>query len=564
MNCHPLRSAFALALTLPALALAQGSLTPPGAPAEMMKTLSQIEPRTPVERGAPGVNAEDNGGFTIFRPGSYYLTASFSVGSGNGITIAASDVTLDLNGFTITSTANPSAGIAILVAPSQQNLTIRDGHISGSFTVDLNTGKGSGSGFERGIYSFSAISNTLVSGLTIRGTSDQAVYLDKGSTIERCVAEHCGGTALRAQIVTNSSAIDCNSGIAGETLNNCHAVTYGIAINATRTATNCTGESINSTGLVAAVATNCRGTSGDNIGLAAGVATACEGRSTAYIGLRASQSATGCFGRSWNGPHGLLVEDASGATPVAGTADNCVGEVTYGIGTGLQTGLASNCRGTAVGGTGLRAANAENSQGTSNSGAGLYAEQTAAGCTGTTDTGTYGLYAGVAASDCRGYNKSATGMSYGLYVLGSATGCSGTSGYGRAGLFADVALNCAGACPGGSYGLLAQESATNCTGTIMSASNTVAGSAAIRAGVATGCVGENLSTVANTYGILALISAHNSTGAGIIGIRAATSANYCQGVSTGATSPVAITTGTAIGCTSGGGTITATNKFLMP
>jgi hypothetical protein len=51
---------------------AQGSLTSPGAPAPTMKTLAQIEPRTPIS-SAP---------FTISVPGSYYLTTNltFSVG----------------------------------------------------------------------------------------------------------------------------------------------------------------------------------------------------------------------------------------------------------------------------------------------------------------------------------------------------------------------------------------------------------------------------------------------------------------------------------------------------
>src|SRR6185295_16428367 len=76
-------------------ALAQGPLTPPGAPAPTMKTLDQVEARTLIS-SAP---------FTISQPGSYYLTANLTVSSGNAITIAASGVTLDLNGFTISSTA---------------------------------------------------------------------------------------------------------------------------------------------------------------------------------------------------------------------------------------------------------------------------------------------------------------------------------------------------------------------------------------------------------------------------------------------------------------------------
>src|SRR5208282_3674210 len=94
-------------------AFAQGSLTPPGAPAPTMITLSQIEPRTPIS-SAP---------FTITNPGSYYLTTNVTVSSGNGIIIAASDVTLDLGGFTIFSTdpANTGQGISFGV---HTNITI--------------------------------------------------------------------------------------------------------------------------------------------------------------------------------------------------------------------------------------------------------------------------------------------------------------------------------------------------------------------------------------------------------------------------------------------------------
>src|SRR6188768_715136 len=78
------------------LTFAQGSLTPPaGAPAPVMKSLDQIEARTPIS-SAP---------FTITAPGSYYLIGNLSVSSGNAIVIATNDVTLDLNGFTISSTA---------------------------------------------------------------------------------------------------------------------------------------------------------------------------------------------------------------------------------------------------------------------------------------------------------------------------------------------------------------------------------------------------------------------------------------------------------------------------
>src|SRR5437870_4623321 len=93
-------------LNLKTSALAQGSLTPPGAPAPSMKTLAQIEPRTAIS-SAP---------YVISLPGSYYLTTNVSVAASNAITISANQVTLDLNGFTISSTAPVATGSAILLA----------------------------------------------------------------------------------------------------------------------------------------------------------------------------------------------------------------------------------------------------------------------------------------------------------------------------------------------------------------------------------------------------------------------------------------------------------------
>ena len=89
---NTLRSSFPVALLAAAFILhpssfilAQGLLTPPGAPAPTMKTLDQVEARTPIS-SAP---------FTISTSGSYYLTGNLTVTSGTAITIAADQVTLD-------------------------------------------------------------------------------------------------------------------------------------------------------------------------------------------------------------------------------------------------------------------------------------------------------------------------------------------------------------------------------------------------------------------------------------------------------------------------------------
>jgi hypothetical protein len=99
--------------------MAQGPLTPPGAPAATMKTLDQIEPRTPIS-ALP---------FTISAPGSYYLTASLTAAANvNGITINASNVTLDLRGFEVIGTPG-TAIFGIRVSVGRSNLVIRDGTV---------------------------------------------------------------------------------------------------------------------------------------------------------------------------------------------------------------------------------------------------------------------------------------------------------------------------------------------------------------------------------------------------------------------------------------------------
>ena len=77
--------------------------------------------------------------FKITQPGSYKLTGNLNAPAGvNGIEISTSYVTLDLNGFGVFGPAQVCAGpgscntlLGILVANSQQNVTIRNGTIVG-------------------------------------------------------------------------------------------------------------------------------------------------------------------------------------------------------------------------------------------------------------------------------------------------------------------------------------------------------------------------------------------------------------------------------------------------
>ena len=135
-----------LAVACSGMLHAQGPLTPPpgadpaigpvnalnaGAPQATMKTLHQVEPRTPIA-GAPGVTVNPNGGFTLIAPGSYYLISNIDVDGGNGIIIAASHVSLDLMGFTIRRTAGAEDyGAGVALGDGTTAITARNGSIVG-------------------------------------------------------------------------------------------------------------------------------------------------------------------------------------------------------------------------------------------------------------------------------------------------------------------------------------------------------------------------------------------------------------------------------------------------
>ena len=81
-------------LTTPAIA---GDLNPPtGAPAPTMKTLTEVEPRTPVN--AANTPGDATAVFRITQHGSYYLTGNIMGEAGkSGVVIDSDDVTLDLD-----------------------------------------------------------------------------------------------------------------------------------------------------------------------------------------------------------------------------------------------------------------------------------------------------------------------------------------------------------------------------------------------------------------------------------------------------------------------------------
>jgi hypothetical protein len=293
--------------SLPLLAFGQGPLTPPpGAPGPTMKTLDQIEARTPIPSAAVGLVAP----FVINQSGSYYLTGNIAVTSGDAIQMSADGVTLDLNGFTIFSIASPAAGTAIKVV-SGSNLTIRNGFISGTTTVSGSTF--SGGGFSAGIIGPSGSTNVTVERMSLQGIGGTGISLaPTGAVVRSCCTNITSGQGIFAELVTNSivEAAGGTEAMFGITVSGCRATNVSAAANRF--------------GIVATLCTDSTGTSTTGAGILTTNATNCIGStsstSASVFGLDCSGTATGCRGVASGGSGPLRAFIAIGCTSTGGNA----------------------------------------------------------------------------------------------------------------------------------------------------------------------------------------------------------------------------------------------------
>jgi hypothetical protein len=154
-----------------------GDLEPAAPPGPTMKPLDIVEPRTPVS-ALP---------FTIDTPGSYYLTANLIGSSGlDGITIETDDVTLDLNGFTLTGVAGSLDGIKVLpdnpIPFPRQNLKVHNGAVR-------NWGGGGVTG--------ETLLNAQFSDLRIFNNGGHGIAVGPACQVRRCFVKGNIGSGIR-------------------------------------------------------------------------------------------------------------------------------------------------------------------------------------------------------------------------------------------------------------------------------------------------------------------------------------------------------------------------------
>lgn len=165
-----------------------GPLAPPAGPvASTYKTLAEIEPRTAIN--ATNTPGDANSIFRITQPGSYYLTGNM-LGQVNkhGIEIAISNVTIDLNGFSLNTFAVGLDGIST-DGVTRASIKVRNGTVFGWSGIGVRL-QGA---------------NHVVEDVLATGNGGAGITVGTTARVHRCTSQSNGGVG-----------IGCDSGVISE------------------------------------------------------------------------------------------------------------------------------------------------------------------------------------------------------------------------------------------------------------------------------------------------------------------------------------------------------------
>lgn len=298
-----------------------GPLNPPTGPIESTgKTLTEVEPRIAInDDNTPG---DSSGRYAITQPGSYYLTSDVMGASGrSGIVIRASNVTIDLNGYSLIGVPGAGTGIITASGAPRNNYTIRNGSVIGWPSGGINILFGFGNSIGSLLENLNVISNggigirgnacSIVRGCVVTGNGGTGIIVGADSSVSRCSVRNNTGSGI---LVSDNSLIrDCvatnnpgsgGNGISGGfncVISNCAARQCGSPGNA---------------GISALTGTIQDCTATENIGngltVVLGTIRSCFARSNGGSGIIIGEgaSAIGCSVRQ-NAAHGILAQDGA-------------------------------------------------------------------------------------------------------------------------------------------------------------------------------------------------------------------------------------------------------------